>query len=64
MAQQPLWGMELQEKKVQKDETADEICFEKTYSYKVFVNSRLKSIYIVGQRKAFYRQIISKTCNI
>ena len=30
MAQQPLWGMELQEKKVQKDETADEICFEKT----------------------------------
>ena len=44
MAQQPLWGMELQEKKVQKDETADEICFEKTYSYKVFVNSRLKAI--------------------
>ena len=39
--------MELQEKEAQKD-----------YSIQMSINSRLKATKIIGQRKAFYRQII------
>ena len=35
-----------------------EIFLERNRSQYVSVNSRLKAIYIVGQRKAFYRKII------
>ena len=31
-AEQPLWGMELQEKEAQKDYSIQEICLERTYS--------------------------------
>ena len=35
-----------------------ENCLEKTTNKKVSVNSRLKAIYIIRQRKALYNQII------
>ena len=54
-AEQPLRGMELQEKEAQKDYSIQEICLERTYSLKMSVNSRLKATKIKGQRKAFYR---------
>ena len=53
--------MELQEKETQKDYGIQEICSERTYSYKMSINSRLKVIKIIGQRKAFYRQIIPES---
>ena len=56
--QQPLPGMELHEKEAQKDYSTQEICLERTYSWKMPVNSRLKATKIIGQRKAFYRQRI------
>ena len=31
-AEQPLWGMDLQDKKAQKDYSIQEICLERTYS--------------------------------
>ena len=34
------------------------ICLERTFSSKMSVNSRPKAPYIIGQRKAFYRQRI------
>ena len=37
-AEQPLRGMELQEKETQKDYSIQEICLERTYSYKMSVN--------------------------
>ena len=57
-AEQPLRGMKLQEKKHKKDYKVQKICLERTYSYKMSVNSGLKATKIIGQRKAFYRQII------
>ena len=59
--EQPLRGMELQEKEAQKDYCIQEICLERTYNYKMSVNSRLKTTEIIGQRKAFYRQIIPES---
>ena len=50
--------MELQEKEARKDYSIEEIGLEKTYSYKMSVNSRLKATKIIGHRKAFYRQRI------
>ena len=50
-AEQPLQGMELQEKKHKKDYRIQKICLERTY--KMFVNSGLKATKIIGQRKAF-----------
>ena len=41
-AEQPLQGMELQEKKAQKDYSTQEICLKITY--KMSVNSRLKPL--------------------
>ena len=35
-----------------------EISLERTYSYKVSVNSRFKATPTIGQRKAFYTQRI------
>ena len=61
-AEQPLWDMELQEKEAQKDYSIHKICSEKTYSYKMSVNSRLKANKIICQRKAFYRQGIPQPC--
>ena len=57
-AEQPLRGMELQEKEAQKGYSIQEICLERTYRYKMSVNSRLKATKIIGQGKAFYRQRI------
>ena len=57
-AEQPLRGMELQEKEAQKGYSRQEICLERTYRYKMSVNSRLTATKIIGQRKAFYRQRI------
>ena len=34
------------------------VCLERTYSYKMSVNSELKATKIIGPRKAFYRQRI------
>ena len=60
-AEQPLRGMELQEKEAQKDYSIQEIWLERTYSLKMSVNSRLKATKIKGQRKAFYRQRIPES---
>ena len=38
-----------------------EICLERTYSYKMSVNSRLKATEIIGQMKAFFRQRIPES---
>ena len=51
--------MELQEKEIQKDYSIQQICLERTYSLKVSVNSRLKAIWIMDQKKAFHGQRIS-----
>ena len=56
--EQPLLGMELQEKEAQKEYSIQEICLESTYSSKMSDNSRLKATKIIGQRKAFYQQRI------
>ena len=40
-----------------------EICLERTYSEQVFVNSGLKAVSIICQRKAFYRQKIPESRN-
>ena len=53
--------MELQEKEAQKDFNIQDICLERTYSQKMFANSRLKAIKITGQRKAFYRHRIPES---
>ena len=50
--------MELQEKEARKDYSIEEIGLEKTYSYKMSVNSRLKATKIIGQSTALYRQRI------
>ena len=50
--------MELPEKKHKKGYRIKKICLERTYSYKMSVNSGLKATKIIGQRKAFYRQRI------
>ena len=50
--------MKLKEKEVQKEYSKPKICLERTYRLKVSANSRLKPIYIIGQRKAFYGQKI------
>ena len=42
-------------------EKQTKICLERNYSLKMSVNSRLKATKIIGQRKAFYRQIISES---
>ena len=59
--EQPLGGMELQEKETQKDYSIQEIGLERTYIQKMSVNSRLKATKIIGQRKAFYRQRIPES---
>ena len=43
-AEQPLQGMELQEKETPKDKGIQEIYLERTYTQKMSVNSRLKAI--------------------
>ena len=43
-SEQLLQVIELQEKEAQKDYSIQEISLERTYSYKVSVNSRLKAI--------------------
>ena len=57
-AEQPLRGMELQEKKAQKRLQYTENLFRKNLQLKMSVNSGLKATKIIGQRKAFYRQKI------
>ena len=55
--------MELQEKEAQKDHSIQDICLEKTYSKKMYLNSRLKATQIIRRRKAFYRQrILEPSC--
>ena len=54
-AEQPLRGMELQEKE-EKDEDHREKLYRKNPREKVSNNSRLKPIYITGQRKPFCGQ--------
>ena len=62
-AEQPLKGMELQEKEAQKDHSIQDICLERTYSKKMSLNSRLKATQIIRRRKAFYRQrILEPSC--
>ena len=62
-AEQSLQGMELQEKEAQKRQSIQEICLERTHSWKMSVNSRLKANKIVGQRKAFFKQrILESSC--
>ena len=56
--EQPLRGIELQEKEAQKEYSIQEICLESTYSSKMSDSSRLKATKIIGQRKAFCRQRI------
>ena len=51
--------MELQGKG--KDDFVEEDCIEKTQGKKKSTNSRLKAIYIIGQRKAFSQQTIPKS---
>ena len=60
-AEQPLQGMELQEKDAQKYCSIQEISLERTYSLKMSVNPRLKATKIIDQRKAFYRQKIPQS---
>ena len=48
-------------KKEQKDYSIQEICLERTYSWKMTVNSRLKATKIIGQRKSFYRKRIPES---
>ena len=52
--------MDLQEKEIEKDKSLHQICLERTYRWKVSVNSRPKAIKIIGQSKGFYRQRIPK----
>ena len=59
--EQPLQGMELQEKEAQKDYSIQVVCLERTCSYKMSVNSRFKATKIMGQRKEFYRQRIPES---
>ena len=53
--------MGLQQNEAQKDQRIQEISSERTYSYQVLINSRLTTIYIIGQRKAFYRQRVPES---
>ena len=53
-AGQPPRGMELQEKKFKRRLKYAGKFFRNTLQKKVSFNSRLKAIYIIGQRKAFY----------
>ena len=48
-------------REVQKDWSPQEICFERIYRWKGSVNSRLKDILIINQKKAFYRQKIPES---
>ena len=57
-AEEPLRDMEVQDQEAQQDYSIWKICLERTYSWKMSVNSGLKATNIVGQRKAFYRQRI------
>ena len=59
-AEQPLQGMELQEKE-EKDENHRGKLYRKNSRKKVSINSRLKAIYIIGQRKAFCGQRIPES---
>ena len=43
-AEQPLRGMELQEKEAQKDESIQKVCLERTYSLKMSVDSILQTV--------------------
>ena len=52
--------MELQERE-EKDENHRGKLYRKNSKKKVSINSRLKAIYIIGQRKAFYGQRILKS---
>ena len=60
-AELPLWGMKLQEKDEEKDKKQTGKLFRKNLLIKGSVNSRLKAISIIGQRKAFHRQGISES---
>ena len=60
-AEQPLRGMELQEKQAQKDHSIEKICLERAYSSKVSVNSRLQAAKIIDPTKAFYRQRVPES---
>ena len=53
--------MELQEKEAQKDKGMQEISLETTHCQYVSINSRLKTTQIIGQKKAFYSQIIPES---
>ena len=53
-AEQPLRGMELKENE-EKDENHRRKLYRKNPRKKVSVNSKLKAIYIIGQRKALCR---------
>ena len=57
--EQPPWGMELQRKRSTKRLKHTGNLLWK--NLKKSVNSRLKAIYIIGQRKAFYRQRIPES---
>ena len=58
-AEQPLRGMQLQEKKHKKDQLqGTENLFRKNLLKDASVNSGLKVTKIIGKRKAFYRQRI------
>ena len=59
-AEQPLRGMDLQEKE-EKDENHRGKLYRKNPRKKVSINSRLKAIYIIGQRKAFCGQRIPES---
>ena len=66
-AEQPLWDMKLQEKEEQEQNIFFKMkvhkkCVEKTiYRWKVSVSSKLKVIWIIGQKKVFYSQRIPES---
>ena len=60
-AEQQPGDMELQEKEGQKHQSIQGIWLEKTYIWKISVNSRLKATKIIGQGKEFYRQRIPES---
>ena len=60
-AEQPLRGMQLQEKETQQKLKHTGNLFRKNLQLKMSVNSRLKVTKIIGQRKAFIRQRIPES---
>ena len=60
-AEQSLADMEIQKKEAGKHRSIQDFCLERVHRLKVSVNSRLKAIQNIDQRKAFYRQIVPKS---